>query len=157
MRPCALTLESELSDNELEYVTQLLNNNALSEFHLEIGTAAGGTLWRLMQSYSDNNRPKFIVVDPMTYFEGQLDIVKDNLLQHGIRSDAVDFRIGKSYELFKRAVSAGEQYDFIFIDGSHKYRYVMKDLRWSRLLRPGGVLCMHDYHPDTMGVIKAAD
>lgn len=157
MRACATTLDSELSDNELEYITALMKNEGLTDQHLEIGTAAGGTLWRLMQSYPDDSRPQFVVVDPMTYFENQQALVKDNLRQHDLDAESVDFRVGKSYELFKQALARGEQYDFIFIDGSHKYRYVMKDLCWTRLLRPGGLLCMHDYHVNTSGVIKAAD
>jgi len=157
MRACATTLDSELSEKELEYITGLMKTEGLTEQHLEIGTAAGGTLWRLMQSYPDEMRPQFVVVDPMTYFENQQELVKDNLRQHGLDAGSVDFRLGKSHELFKQALDKGEQYDFIFIDGSHKYRYVMKDLCWTRLLRPGGVLCMHDYHASTAGVIKAAD
>ena len=157
MRACATTLDSELSENELQYITGLMKSEGLTDQHLEIGTAAGGTLWRLMQSYPDESRPQFVVVDPMTYFENQQALVKDNLRQHNLDAESVDFRVGKSYELFKQALDKGEQYDFIFIDGSHKYRYVMKDLCWTRLLRPGGVLCMHDYHVNTSGVIKAAD
>lgn len=157
MRACATTLDSELSEKELEYITGLMKTEGLTDQHLEIGTAAGGTLWRLMQSYPDESRPQFVVVDPMTYFENQYELVKENLRQHDLDAETVDFRLGKSYELFKQASDKGEQYDFIFIDGSHKYRYVMKDLCWTRLLRPGGMLCMHDYHPNTAGVIKAAD
>lgn len=153
-----MTLESELSDDELEYLTGLLRTNKnLMGKHLEIGTAAGGTLWRMMKSYSDESRPQFVVVDPMTYFPNQLELVKRNLTGHGIDPDSVDFRVGNSFDIFKQAEQSGEEFDFMLIDGSHKFRYVMQDLCWTRLLRTGGIVCMHDYHPKTRGVILSAD
>jgi hypothetical protein len=35
--------------------------------------------------------------------------------------------------------------DLVFIDADHTYEEVRKDLRWARHVRPGGILCGHDY------------
>jgi predicted O-methyltransferase YrrM len=49
-------------------------------------------------------------------------------------------------------------FDLIFIDGAHDYDNVHRDiataLKW---LKPGGILCGHDYHSDAVGVIRAAE
>ena len=47
--------------------------------------------------------------------------------------------------------------DFILVDAGHKIRYVTQDLRWTRLLAPGGRVCFHDYAPRCPGVMKAVD
>lgn len=37
--------------------------------------------------------------------------------------------------------------DFVFIDGDHEYDSVLQDIRlWHGKLRPGGLLCGHDYN-----------
>lgn len=36
--------------------------------------------------------------------------------------------------------------DFVFIDGNHSFEYVIEDIaKWSRKVRPGGIISGHDY------------
>lgn len=43
--------------------------------------------------------------------------------------------------------TAGRQFDAVFIDADHSYSAVCADIRaWRPLVRPGGVLCGHDYN-----------
>src|SRR4029079_19590041 len=102
--------------------------------HLEIGTAAGGTLKELILSYPEGKRPPFVVVDPMSYFPDQMGIIRRNLSSAGINPDTIEFRVGKSWPMFQRAEQKGERFSFIFIDGSHKIHHVTEDLAWTRLL-----------------------
>ena len=157
MRASATTLASEISARELERLVSLLHAGRLSSRHLEIGTAAGGTLKELMRCYPNGQRPPFVVVDPMTYFPDQLSLVRRNLASAGLDPDEVDFRISKSWAAFLAAERAGESYSFIFVDGSHKINHVTEDLAWTRLLEPGGLICFHDYHPAFKGVVAAVD
>ena len=96
MRDCATTLDSELSSNELANLIDILVHKKLKGIHLEIGTAAGGTLCKLMSSYRDklHSCPKFIVVDPLKYFPNQYEKVMENLSNHHLcllyTSDAAD-------------------------------------------------------------------
>ena len=157
MRASAITLESEVSRGELAALVAILRARRLSGAHLEIGTAAGGTLKELMRCYSDRQRPRFVVVDPMTYFPDQLSIVRRNLASAGLDADTVDFRRGKSWPQFQASERANESYSFIFVDGSHKIHHVTEDLAWARLLEPGGLICFHDYSPQFEGVVQAVD
>lgn len=124
--------------------------------HLEIGTAAGGTLWQMVEALPGKDS-KFVVVDPMRYFPKQFSIVKQNLRKHGVDPEQIDFRIQTSDEAFSSSEQLNERFDFIFVDGSHKLRYVTEDLRWSRLLNPGGTIAFHDYAPQFPGVQMAID
>ncbi len=157
MRASATTLQSEISAAELARLVSLLRVAGLKGRHLEIGTAAGGTLKELMRTYPDGERPAFVVVDPMTYFPDQLAKVRRNLASAGLDLTRVDFRIAKSRPAFVAAQRAGETYSFIFVDGSHKLRYVTEDLAWAGLVEPGGFVCFHDYGPAERGVMMAVD
>lgn len=157
MRPSATTLKPEISDAEMSALLRALHAQPRAGWHLEIGTAAGGTLREMMRSFSAEKRPHFVVVDPMTYFPDQLSIVRRNLASAGIDPDRVEFRISKSWPAYQAAERANERYAFMFIDGSHKAHRVMQDICWARLLEPGGLLCFHDYTPRLPGVVFAVD
>jgi predicted O-methyltransferase YrrM len=157
MRASATTLASEISTGELAALISRMMSSRLRGAHLEIGTAAGGTLRMLMLAYASGQRPRFVVIDPMTYFPDQFAIVRRNLATAGIDPGEVDFRISKSWPAFQAARRMGERFSFMFIDGSHKLHRVTQDLTWTRLLEPGGLLCLHDYAPNMPGVIEAVD
>lgn len=157
MRASATTLEAEMTPEEAEALDRLLQTAALKGKHLEIGTAAGGTLKRMMALYPKELRPQFVVVDTMKYFPDQMGIVARNLRSAGVEPSEVDFRVGDSWGEFQRAQAAGEQFDFMLIDASHKLNHVTRDLSWTRMLKPGGYVCMHDYAPKFPGVTQAAD
>lgn len=157
MRASASTLASEVSDNELKALTKALRSRPLRGTHLEIGTAAGGTLKELMRVYPDGERPRFVVVDPMTYFPNQIQIVQRNLAESGLDPSSVDFRVGFSWPAFQKAEKESERFSFIFVDGSHKIHHVTEDLAWTRLLEPGGIVCFHDYCDKFPGVMQPVD
>ncbi len=149
-------MESELQPAELAALQALLKSAQLRGTHLEIGTAAGGTLKELLRCYAPP-RPPFVVVDSFRYFPRQKEIVADNLRSAGIDPNDVDMRAAASESALVAASAAGEQFDFILIDANHQAGHVISDLRWAKLLRPGGYLCLHDYGPKFPGVIWAAD
>ncbi len=146
-RASATTLKPEMTDKELSALASWIPDADLKGGRLEIGTAAGGTLCFMMKLYPDEARPRFSVVDTMAYFPDQEGIVKRNLADNGLNADEVDFRIRSSDAAFAEAEAAGDRFDFILVDASHKIRYVMDDLRgksevtavdrlWARLCSP---------------------
>lgn len=51
-----------------------------------------------------------------------------------------------------------ETFDLVFIDANHSYDAVRFDiLHYAPLLKPGGILCGHDYGKGREGVIRAVD
>jgi len=51
--------------------------------------------------------------------------------------------------------------DFVFIDGNHSYNFVKEDVtEWTKRVKPGGIVCGHDYKVDktnNYGVIEAVN
>jgi predicted O-methyltransferase YrrM len=153
MRECSISLKSEISDPSLRALTDILSKRSYDGFHLEIGTAAGGALCHLMEwNAKIGSVPKFIVVDPMQYFPNQFEIVCENIKSRGLPLEKVEFLRTTSAKAFGWAKENNVKFDFILIDGNHKIRYVNEDLRWTRFLHPGGLLCVHDYSPRYPGV-----
>ncbi|MGA2617694.1 MAG: class I SAM-dependent methyltransferase [Thermoguttaceae bacterium] len=152
MRQCATTLEAEMTAEEHASLLRALRTPIPEGPCLEIGTAAGGTLWKMIQCLSHRDHLRFVVVDPMRYFPGQFDTVKRNLREHGVDPDGIDFRVATSVEAFRAAQAAGETFSLVVVDASHKVLRITEDLRWLRLLRPGGVACFHDYCRDFRGI-----
>lgn len=157
IRASSQTLSPEMAPGELQSLSSLLSERGFTGRHLEIGTAAGGTLCHLMACYPSGRQPDFTVVDPMRYFPDQLETVQRNLRQKGFDPAAVTFRVMTSREAFEIESSRGSRFDFMLIDGAHKIRYVTEDLRWLRLLNVGGRACFHDYAPRCPGVMLAVD
>lgn len=51
-----------------------------------------------------------------------------------------------------------EIFDFVYIDGLHTYEQVKKDItNYKPLIKQGGVIAGHDYHPNWNGVIDAVN
>lgn len=62
------------------------------------------------------------------------------------KTEEVVFLEGRSQEVLPRLIEAGEQFDFIFIDGDHAYDSVRHDLFKARkLLAWGGRIVCDDY------------
>jgi predicted O-methyltransferase YrrM len=52
----------------------------------------------------------------------------------------------------------GPRLDMVFLDGEHDYEGVKADiLTWREMLRPGGLLCGHNYDDTWKGVVRAVN
>jgi len=62
-----------------------------------------------------------------------------------------------TYEAVERGVLEGLTFDMVFIDGDHSYEAVKFDIEhFGPLVRPGGLLCGHDYESRRRkGLVKA--
>lgn len=115
---------------------------------LEVGSLYGGTLWRWMYEFcgatvvsvdliADNNEhPKENILECRKHWERwAIDLM---CLLH--------YYVGPSdHPEILRAAKKHAPYDFIFIDGGHKYDEISADFRnyWP-MLRPGGLMAFHD-------------
>ena len=157
MRQCATSVAAEMSPAEHQLLIPSLVTLAGRRRHLEIGTAAGGTLCAMLQAFPTERRPDFVVVDPMRYFPNQQQTINRNLTDHQLDPSRVDFRAMTSKEAFPIASEHNEEFDFILVDGCHRIESVTQDLKWTRLLAPGGLVCFHDYSPNFPGVKMPVD
>src|SRR5690606_6672651 len=153
----ATTLEAEMTAAEHELLLHTLKQQGPEGLHLEVGTAAGGTLCAMLGQFPEGERPTFVVVDPLQYFPQQRALIEKNLWNHGLNPQEVDLRVQTSASVFREAASRSESYDFMLIDGCHKIRSVVTFLKWARLLTVGGIVCFHDYTPRHRGVWLAVN
>lgn len=73
-----------------------------------------------------------------------------------IRSGHVIPYRGRSLEAAANYAMSKMRFDMVFIDASHDYENVKADiLAWRPLVRPGGLLCGHDYDWGWPGVVHA--
>ncbi|MEM3563682.1 MAG: class I SAM-dependent methyltransferase [Candidatus Jordarchaeaceae archaeon] len=125
---------------------------------LEIGTAAGGTLFLFCRA-SD---PKVTIISidlPGGRFGGGYpkwkiplykSFAKDLQRIYLIRANSHDSKTLEKVKNFLR----GRRIDFLFIDGDHSYEGVRRDFEmYSLLVRSGGMVALHDIvvHPPQTG------
>jgi predicted O-methyltransferase YrrM len=149
-----------MNETELEFLAQTA---AQSNLIIEFGCYKG----RSTRALADNTKGKVIAVDP---WNGDYPDQHGGI--HSIRTDVYDeFIVNLKDKIDDGTVTPireystnfkyqlGRQYDFIFIDGDHRYEIVKLDIVLGlHLLKPGGILAGHDYtHCDWPGVKKAVD
>jgi predicted O-methyltransferase YrrM len=129
---------------------------------VEIGVWKGGsTAYMGVEIF---NSTKKIEYDAIDTFEGS----KEHGIVVGLYEEAydnlkplIDAKVvnlikGHSQELVSNY--ADESLDFCFIDGSHEYEDVKKDIQaYLKKVKKGGILAGHDYDSLWGGVIKAVD
>ena len=136
----------------------------------EVGCYAGESTLMFLQS---EKIKKLFAIDPwdISYFEYDNDLSKEGNKRekrtyNNIKwaEDSFDYRI-KEYEnivvklkmTLKVASVDLPELDFIYIDGSHLYKNVMKDIILAKeLIKVKGIIAGHDYR-DFPGVIKAVN
>lgn len=76
-----------------------------------------------------------------------------NVGEHRVRCDMWQTT---SWEAAHSVQLHGKQFDIVFIDAAHDYDNCLADIKaWWPLVRPGGMLCGHDYQHNFPGVMRA--
>lgn len=120
---------------------------------LEIGTARGGTFLVLCRMAADDAR--IISIDLPAglggggYPEWKIPILH-SFAKKGQKIDLlrVDSHLDETLAKVK-SLLGDQQIDLLFIDADHSYTGALSDFkRYSTLVRPGGLICMHDVVPN---------
>lgn len=129
---------------------------ALAEYFNELGFTRGAEIGVADGRYSEILCQKIkglelLAVDPF-YRPGHYERAIERLKP---------FKVTIKREISMKAVLEvpDKSLDFVFIDGNHKFDYVMEDIiGWSRKVRRGGIVSGHDYYQfHSSGVIQAVN
>ena len=86
--------------------------------------------------------------------DGMLDDFITNIESFGLRNQTAFFKLSSVGATEVIAPKA----DFVFIDAAHDYDSVKADIEaWQPLVKPGGILCGHDYADYCPGVVNAVN
>jgi cephalosporin hydroxylase len=129
---------------------------------VEIGSLFGGTLWYWMNMVKEGS--KFLVVDSLvpesdTRYQQQV-YGHSNLWYQWANAHKHNLQVIEGHSQDPKVINAiyhnMPQTDFLFIDGDHNYNVVKSDfLAYLDLVRPGGIIAMHDVHnPQWGGAVR---
>jgi predicted O-methyltransferase YrrM len=137
--------------SEITQLLKLLAENPPARL-LEIGTAGGGTFFLFARVASED--ALLISADlPHGQFGGGYPKWRGRLIQsfgharQQVHLLAVDSHAPETLQRIQGLLK-GNQLDFLFIDGDHRYEGVKADFEmYSPLVRPGGLIGFHDIVP----------
>lgn len=129
-----------------------------SDSHAEIGTYCGRSLLAScagMKKFSEvvavddaSECPNRKWVDKIQL--ATLDLLHPNISINNLRMNSID--AARECQRLKM------KFNSIFIDGNHHYAECKADIQaWMSLLKPGGLICGHDYWPVHIGVMDAVN
>lgn len=151
--------ENELNSQNLEEFTILLQEfEALNvNCFMEIGSMYGWSLQHFIH-YSSNDSIAVVIDLPVRNFVGQ-DDWRVNTQEYNYRNVWPQWAKAKNCKLYlipdssakmttfnkAKEILKGNQLDFLFIDGDHRYEAIKSDYEmYSSLIRPGGIIGFHD-------------
>lgn len=110
---------------------------------LEVGLAFGLASLYICQGHIDNGGGHHTAIDPYQelWFKqcGTLNVAKLGF------ADSFRFIQKRTHEVLPQFFNDGERFDLVFLDGNHRFEYIMLDFFYaSRMLEVGGFLVIHD-------------
>jgi predicted O-methyltransferase YrrM len=113
---------------------------------LEVGLAFGVSALFICEALSQIPNAHHIILDPYQFISpwkwkgsGLRNLVKAGY------GDIIEFRNELSHLALPELEAHGTKLDFAFVDGSHKFDYVLLDFFYiDRMLRPGGIIAFDD-------------
>jgi predicted O-methyltransferase YrrM len=113
----------------------------------EIGTSSGGTLYLFTRvAHEGATIVSIDIVTPPHTRHARAKLARGRQSVRSLEGDSQDPAM---VERLRRELG-GAPLDFLFIDGDHSYGGVKRDFElYSPLVRPGGLIALHDISPDT--------
>ena len=126
-----------IRDDEGHYLYNLMNQLG-AKCTLEIGMGLGRSAAFIMASTGERH----VAMDPFQQVYGNQGI--QNIERLGLIND-LEFHADYSHHVLPKLLAEGRSFDFIFIDGSHRYDGIFLDYYYADLLlQPNGVMAFHD-------------
>lgn len=157
-----------MNKTELEFLEKEIEKIPYGGSVAEIGSWTGGSAYTMQKAARKIGNPiKFFFIDPWRYGPGECAPVLTVMAKGRDIRGEFDKRLfgfkGKYTPIQKESVPASAGFslnslDMVFIDGDHSYEGVKADIEaWLPKVKPGGVICGHDYNRDEYGVTRAVD
>jgi predicted O-methyltransferase YrrM len=146
-----VTIPAECRDTSItpgqgQYIYSFLKKNAL-ERTLEIGFAYGYSTACIMRATGSPH----VVIDPYQEEYGNLGIFNIGALGF---ADRLTHYQEVSHAALPRMLAEGKTFQFVFVDGGHKFDDIFIDWYYSDLLlEPGGYIIFHDAHMRSTQVV----
>ena len=159
----ASQIQGWMWEEELKWLTERAQNmNNIVEIGSWKGrstvalTVCRGTVHALDHWRGAPNNLAYTDLETKTPYDIQLEFV-GNLFQE-LADRKVQMWEGDRLESLELLRELIEPIDMVFIDANHEYHAVMQDIDAAiKLLKPGGLLCGHDYARTDPGVIQAVE
>jgi predicted O-methyltransferase YrrM len=126
----------------------------LGLFGLNVGVEIGTRFGDFAKVLLDQNPKCFLTcVDPWMAYNNRSEKWQDDSFERANKLLApylTEARCQLYRHTSMEAVGdwADARLDFVFIDGNHDFDFAMEDIiYWSRKVKAGGIVAVHDYHP----------
>jgi hypothetical protein len=166
----ALKIQGWMTKEELEWLATQASRISVTKI-AEIGCWHG----RSTRAFADNiqkggmvyaidtwngppERPDDIINQGIDLAHLPVDWAFDNFRLNMQDKDNVTAIQESSVAYAGAALRNGDRFDLVFIDAAHDYESVRDDINaWLPLVKPGGIICGHDYCQEWPGVVEAVN
>jgi hypothetical protein len=159
---------------EINPIPLPFNRKGLAVLFKELGYKVGVEIGVDRGLYSEimskaNPGVKLYCIDPWKAYTGYDDIKEQDVLENNFLHTKRLLEPFNCEIIRKTSMEAVKDFkpessDYVYIDGNHKFEYVLNDLNnWSKIVKKGGIIAGHDYkysrrhREGIVGVGKAVD
>ena len=133
----------------------------LGEHGFNVGAEIGVRIGRFSRNLCENNpNLKLYCIDPWKGYNAKYPDEKQREIYQKYLENIKEYKniiTVRKYSMEAVADFEDGSLDFVFIDGNHKFDFVMMDIIcWSEKVKHGGIIMCHDFYPfDDCGVWNA--
>lgn len=139
---------SQISDAEAAFLFRFVRDHDVAET-LEIGCGLGKSAVSIMLGTGREH----VVVDP---FQANYDFRGVGNVERAGLGDRLEHRAERSATALPALLAEGRRFDFVFVDGSHRFDDILLDFTFADLLlRPGGSIVFDDLWMRTTQLVLA--
>ena len=140
----------------LEHLLDILKNKRLTIAEIGVYKGRMTAMWNV-ELINRNVDYEYYAIDHFLGSDGILDASYDNALLN-LKTIENRIKLIQNDSISESEKYEDEFFDIVYIDASHDYESVKKDLiHWYPKVKTGGIICGDDYSSRWKGVIEAVD